>query len=342
MPADRPGAERKDGACGGSGLEVESAGREGREDAGTRRREVLQVLTLAGPKSFHSRVFAPSAPPRPAVSLTGIPPPAGGEDAKTSREPPRKHPDACPDPGGRRRSGGCRAHRHQRGPGRAFRGPDSVRDWSGRRGRRRGGVAAGPGPEDPATRTARMAGNPGLAPGAAGADPEGETRPRFGPAGALIVGVSLQGRKPHLHHPGRHRRPDRRQRGGLGVHPGDGNRSRPPQLGLPTRLHSRLPLRRDPGQHRDLPWIRGDLQPGRAAGLVYRAELDVHARRLDAPDRKRLVSLGLRSEEHTSELQSQSNLVCRLLLEKKKAAYWLMRSFNSLLTIRMARYDNLP
>src|SRR2546430_5565734 len=27
---------------------------------------------------------------------------------------------------------------------------------------------------------------------------------------------------------------------------------------------------------------------------------------------------GERSEEHTSELQSQSNLVCRLLLEKKK------------------------
>src|SRR2546427_8486431 len=27
---------------------------------------------------------------------------------------------------------------------------------------------------------------------------------------------------------------------------------------------------------------------------------------------------GYRSEEHTSELQSQSNLVCRLLLEKKK------------------------
>src|SRR5688572_31425567 len=28
-----------------------------------------------------------------------------------------------------------------------------------------------------------------------------------------------------------------------------------------------------------------------------------------------------RSEEHTSELQSQSNLVCRLLLEKKKKSY---------------------
>src|SRR2546427_4212747 len=30
------------------------------------------------------------------------------------------------------------------------------------------------------------------------------------------------------------------------------------------------------------------------------------------------TQLLLRSEEHTSELQSQSNLVCRLLLEKKK------------------------
>src|SRR2546427_5722285 len=30
-------------------------------------------------------------------------------------------------------------------------------------------------------------------------------------------------------------------------------------------------------------------------------------------------SIVKRSEEHTSELQSQSNLVCRLLLEKKKA-----------------------
>src|SRR2546430_6837018 len=37
-----------------------------------------------------------------------------------------------------------------------------------------------------------------------------------------------------------------------------------------------------------------------------------------------------RSEEHTSELQSQSNLVCRLLLEKKKK----QRSCNSVLYIR--------
>src|SRR2546430_11413038 len=32
------------------------------------------------------------------------------------------------------------------------------------------------------------------------------------------------------------------------------------------------------------------------------------------------VGASIRSEEHTSELQSQSNLVCRLLLEKKKKA----------------------
>src|SRR5256886_6399929 len=35
-------------------------------------------------------------------------------------------------------------------------------------------------------------------------------------------------------------------------------------------------------------------------------------------DRPREAAVDLRSEEHTSELQSQSNLVCRLLLEKKK------------------------
>src|SRR2546430_17426099 len=33
---------------------------------------------------------------------------------------------------------------------------------------------------------------------------------------------------------------------------------------------------------------------------------------------RRALELAMRSEEHTSELQSQSNLVCRLLLEKKK------------------------
>src|SRR2546430_12796021 len=36
-----------------------------------------------------------------------------------------------------------------------------------------------------------------------------------------------------------------------------------------------------------------------------------------------------RSEEHTSELQSQSNLVCRLLLEKKKERHYVAMSCTS-------------
>src|SRR2546430_4956869 len=44
-----------------------------------------------------------------------------------------------------------------------------------------------------------------------------------------------------------------------------------------------------------------------------RRPLASHRRRRARPARARR-----RSEEHTSELQSQSNLVCRLLLEKKK------------------------
>src|SRR2546430_3749674 len=59
---------------------------------------------------------------------------------------------------------------------------------------------------------------------------------------------------------------------------------------------------------------------------LFRSRLWAHtaavlaAANLGHPDLAlRLAERGLdRSEEHTSELQSQSNLVCRLLLEKKK------------------------
>src|SRR5438270_6636004 len=46
--------------------------------------------------------------------------------------------------------------------------------------------------------------------------------------------------------------------------------------------------------------------------LPQRVALGVRLPHQDAPQ------VRVRSEEHTSELQSQSNLVCRLLLEKKK------------------------
>src|SRR5256885_3317531 len=38
---------------------------------------------------------------------------------------------------------------------------------------------------------------------------------------------------------------------------------------------------------------------------------------------------GLRSEEHTSELQSPCNLVCRLLLEKKKKCVYLRQNYTT-------------
>src|SRR5438132_8347185 len=41
-----------------------------------------------------------------------------------------------------------------------------------------------------------------------------------------------------------------------------------------------------------------------------------------------------RSEEHTSELQSHSELVCRLLLEKKKKRTWRWRAMSAACTAR--------
>src|SRR2546427_9649161 len=68
----------------------------------------------------------------------------------------------------------------------------------------------------------------------------------------------------------------------------------------------------------------GPAKPGTRSNLLYQL-----ACRAGAPWRKRdcrrhhqiMTAFQYRkerSEEHTSELQSQSNLVCRLLLEKKK------------------------
>src|SRR5688572_31879159 len=70
--------------------------------------------------------------------------------------------------------------------------------------------------------------------------------------------------------------------------------------------------------------VRGQelLEHGQRAGRVA-VEQPVQRDQLEVLVASRLgrrpLSGGLpRSEEHTSELQSQSNLVCRLLLEKKK------------------------
>src|SRR2546427_4656008 len=62
---------------------------------------------------------------------------------------------------------------------------------------------------------------------------------------------------------------------------------------------------------------RGQGQGGGGQGRRDRPPLPPGLRRAARRDGRR-DGRGGRSEEHTSELQSQSNLVCRLLLEKKK------------------------
>src|SRR2546427_1305040 len=61
--------------------------------------------------------------------------------------------------------------------------------------------------------------------------------------------------------------------------------------------------------------VDGSIEVGEVRGSLLTGVVLTDVRLLD-PD-STLVAW-LRSEEHTSELQSQSNLVCRLLLEKKK------------------------
>src|SRR3712207_8230641 len=62
---------------------------------------------------------------------------------------------------------------------------------------------------------------------------------------------------------------------------------------------------------------RGDRRLGRGQAR----EAERAARVLQPPRRQGLQRLEVRSEEHTSELQSRQYLVCRLLLEKKKKKY---------------------
>src|SRR2546430_7468484 len=89
---------------------------------------------------------------------------------------------------------------------------------------------------------------------------------------------------------------------------------RPPRSTLfpyTTLFRSRRSLLRYPQRVRAELQARRDRPTGAFAtrsGAPLRADGREHLPGRDDP----------RSEEHTSELQSQSNLVCRLLLEKKK------------------------
>src|SRR5205807_10273131 len=81
---------------------------------------------------------------------------------------------------------------------------------------------------------------------------------------------------------------------------------------FPTRRSSDLFRASDCGRRARLPpWSRGRQQSSNGSDGP-----DVQHHRLRPPDG--LPCDVARSEEHTSELQSPCNLVCRLLLEKKK------------------------
>src|SRR2546430_11797994 len=73
--------------------------------------------------------------------------------------------------------------------------------------------------------------------------------------------------------------------------------------------------------------IATERQPSRGHGWLLgrtkAARLQVRSKRACKGYDVRSERTAIRSEEHTSELQSQSNLVCRLLLEKKKTLYTL-------------------
>src|SRR2546430_10069650 len=72
------------------------------------------------------------------------------------------------------------------------------------------------------------------------------------------------------------------------------------------------------GRHHD---AREEAPQRRAAARGgFAAPRPVHAARGRLRDARGSRHAAPRSEEHTSELQSQSNLVCRLLLEKKNTS----------------------
>src|SRR5690606_40128943 len=98
----------------------------------------------------------------------------------------------------------------------------------------------------------------------------------------------------------------------------------PPTVIYTLSLHDALPISRSRlAPPRSGPSRRGCRRPragGKCRPRAAAADLLRGSRRsLRAPDR---------SEEHTSELQSRENLVCRLLLEKKKE-YRMTKKLNA-------------
>src|SRR5258708_23896850 len=109
---------------------------------------------------------------------------------------------------------------------------------------------------------------------------------------------------------------------------------RPPRSTLfpyPTLFRSPRHLlpqcRPNPSSGGEMAWVRGLPPHVRGHGP--------HQLRAVTPDSGQAGLDGLRSEEHTSELQSPDHLVCRLLLEKKKKPSRAQSTYTKCLRVRL-------
>src|SRR5205807_5349790 len=89
----------------------------------------------------------------------------------------------------------------------------------------------------------------------------------------------------------------------------------PPTPLPPLSLHDALPISKEVFAQRK---IGSDQLPAASPKLLPLDEAAEADRAARVGQQFGGVAPGVRSEEHTSELQSPCNLVCRLLLEKKK------------------------
>src|SRR5207249_7477473 len=93
----------------------------------------------------------------------------------------------------------------------------------------------------------------------------------------------------------------------------------------PLSLHDALPISSHPGpmgharrRRRIVLRCSGRREPGTAVGGLLEVRAGDVVAGAASPEPPWVACRSLRSEEHTSELQSRFDLVCRLLLEKKK------------------------
>src|SRR5206468_10187850 len=91
-------------------------------------------------------------------------------------------------------------------------------------------------------------------------------------------------------------------------------------VALPWRVPSEPPVPCASAMSQFFTWTLGCASPRscRTASTTFVSPPRLAGWLLQSPPPSVLNGSRLRSEEHTSELQSRSDLVCRLLLEKKK------------------------